>query len=492
MINLNNFTKLFSNNYLFKSSGLLAISQGISAIVNFAILSLYTKYLPASEFGKISLLWMIVIIISIIIDSGMNTSFSIKFYKENTRNNAKNIFSIFIYYIVILFGFYITFLICPDLFNKLINIETSNNINTTFILVLFMLFGNFYTNILLVAKKPKQYFYIRLIFNISLLLLSSFYIFILRSDYTSYFKAYSISYFIISLLGLRYLYRNYKFNIKYSFSLFRIKNLLQLGLPLVPNALLIMLLTWADRYIINSYSGIAVVGIYSVGYRFSEIIDRFFVGPFGKALSPILFQQYAESLDIYKKSLNNIFKYYWLIMLTVIILYFIILKEMYVALIGEEYLNGYNIIPIILVGIMFQGIANFLGATIVMKEKTNRMFLFTSISVLINIGLNFILIPKFGMYGAAIATLLSYIVQFIFIYTYTQKLVKINYDYFFVGKSVILSLTFLIGIISVSYLNINPFQLILIKITMSSIFIYIVYKFLEIKNITRLLIKDLN
>jgi len=476
--------KILTSNYLLKSSGFFTVSQGIAAIVNFAILALYTKYLPPLEFGKIAMIWMFVLISSIVIDSGMNTAFSIKFYKIDNKENAKHIYSIFAYYLIILVVLYVIFRIFPSFFLKVINVNIpTSGVNILFLLLLSMLIGNFYTNILIVDKKPKEYFFIILIFNLVLIISSVIYLTVLKSGYFSYIYVYLISYIIISLIGLRFFLVSYKFSSIKIISIFSIRKLLKLGIPLVPNSLLLMLLTWADRYIINIYSGLAVVGIYTIGYRFSQIIDRFIVSSFGKALSPILFQQFATSIDEYKNTLSKLFKYYWIVILGITITYFVILKEVFSLLISVKYVEGYNIIPVVLLGVVLWGITNLLGVTLIMKEKTNKMFLFTFISVLLNIGLNFLLIPQYGMYGAAIATFISYFIQFVLIFKYTQKLLKIDYDYGYTFMTISISLFFLGGVIFVSYLDFSPLLSMSIKAFILSVFLFVSYKYMGIKKL---------
>ena len=105
------------------------------------------------------------------------------------------------------------------------------------------------------------------------------------------------------------------------------------------------------------------------------------------------------------------------------------------------------------------------------------------ISVLLNIGLNFVLIPKYGMYGAAIATFPSYLVQFIIIFFYSQSLVKVNYDYFYVIKSVFIGLSLLSGVIFITYLNLPVWFSITIRIFIFSIFLLVSYKYLKINRV---------
>ena len=474
--------KIFSQSYLAKAFSFYSLSNAISAITGFVILAFYTKYLPPSDFGRISLIWIFVIIASILIDCRLNTAFSIKYYKVSKEENIKNIYTIFLYNLIIFSLVYLVFLSYPPLFQKILKIEMiTSDLNIIFFLILFMIFGNFYTNFLMVSQKPKSYFFIKLCFTVILIISSLVFLIVLREGYISYLKAYLISYFVVSVIGLRYFFINYKPYKKNIISVSNLKDLLKLGIPLVPAGLMLMLLTWADRYILNLYVGLAIVGVYTVGYKFSNIINNFIITPFGQAISPMLFKQFVESQEKYKKIMARIFKYYWLVMFTLAIGYFVVLKEIYQLIIDIQYIEGYNIIAIVLFGVIIWGLTNLLGATVIMKEKTGKMFLFTFISVLVNIGLNFIFIPKYGMYGAAVATLISYILQFIMIFIYTQKLVFINYDYKFIFKSSFICLCFFALILFLSYLNINIIIRLSLKIISFLLFGVIAYKFLDLK-----------
>lgn len=471
-------------NYIAKAFSFYSFSQGISAITSFVILGLYTKFLSPEDFGKISLIWIFVIVASVLIDGRLNTAFSIKYYKLSKKENTRNIYSIFVYNLIVFSFAYLTFLAFPSLFDNIMGIEiATSDLNIVFSLILFMILGNFYTNFLMISKDPKTYSLVMLIFNSTLIISSLVYLIIFDGGYISYLKSYLIAYLLVSSLGMGFFIINYRPTKKNRFSLDNLKNLLHIGLPLVPDALLLMLLVWADRYILNLYEGLAVVGIYSVGYMFSGVINRFIVTPFGQALSPIVFEQFVKSKDEYKRTMGMVLKYYWLIILGITIVYFVFLKEVYQLLIGIEYIEGYNIIGIVLLGIIIGGAVNFLGATIIMKEKTRMMFLFTSVSVFLNIGLNFLLIPIYGMYGAATATLLSYILHFMIIFTYTQKLVFIPYDYRFIFKSTSISLCFLALIIFISYLNIDNIIRLGLKMILFLSFILTIYSIQDTRNL---------
>ncbi|MCD4820805.1 MAG: oligosaccharide flippase family protein [Methanococcoides sp.] len=473
-------------NYIAKAFSFYSVSQAINALVSFAILALYTRYLSPADFGKLSLIWIFVVVLSIIIDGRLNTSFSIKYYKSTKEENTTNIYTIFLYNLLIFILIYSVFLFVPSSFEKIIGFQIEmSELNIIFLLILFMVFGKFYTNYLMIAKEPKKYLIIMLIFNLILIATSIVYLKILGTGYTSYLKSYLISYLIISIIGFRFFILNHKPQNGKSISLTNLKKLLDIGLPLVPDALLLMLLIWADRYIIDAYQGLAIVGIYSVGYRFSEAINAFVISPFGQALSPHLFEQFSRSKEEYKATMSQVLKYYWIVILGIMIAYFMVLREIYELLIGVEYIEGYNVIGIILLGIIIGGAANLLGATMIMAEKTRKVFLFTSISVFLNIGLNLILVPKYGMYGAASATLVSYVLQFIIIYLYTQRILYVQYDHRFMLKSIFVSLIFLILVIAISYLNISTALSLGLKSSLFLLFILSVYNIKEINELCK-------
>jgi O-antigen/teichoic acid export membrane protein len=195
-------TKIFnilSQNYLAKAFSFFSLSQAISALTSFGILALYTKLLPPADFGKISLIWIFVIIASTIIDGRLNTAFSIKFYKVSKEENTKNIYSIFVYILVVFSLVYFVFLLYPSLLQKILGIQiATSDLNVVFLLILFMIFGNFYTNILIVAKKPKDYFFVKLVLFNSLKI-GIYFIFKSIFDFLSYRIAYWIGIFYFLL-----------------------------------------------------------------------------------------------------------------------------------------------------------------------------------------------------------------------------------------------------------------------------------------------------
>lgn len=445
-MNVFNYAKNYLTKYLhaFISSSInrsfvfFSLAQALNAITNFTLVALYTKKLAPNDFGKINLIWIFVMVMSILIDGRLNTSFCIKYYKANHDEKTRNIYTIAVYYLSLFSIFYVILSLFPHLVPWILKTDiSSSNVYITLLLVLVMVLSNFFNSYLVASQKSLQYFLTVIIFNLLLLLSSFIQLFYLNKNYNAYLISYLMSYSMISLLGFRYFLFNYPPSRDVNISLSNLKSLLKISLPLIPDALLLMLLTWSGRYILNLNHGLVAVGVFSVGFSFSNIFNSFIVSPFGQAIYPVLLERYAKDRCGYRDLLKNVFKAYWMIMFTLVIGYFVVLKDIFRLVVGPGYYDGYNIIGIIVVGSIIWGCGGLISATLAMMERTSKMFLFTFISFVVNIIINTILVPLIGIYGSAVAILAGYLCQFVCMLFYTQKLEKIDYDYVFFGLNIV-------------------------------------------------------
>lgn len=453
-MNIRNIIDTIKGSYLGTAFGYLSLAQAVNGVTNFGLMTLYTKVLPPAEYGKISIIWLFITILSMLIDGRLNTAFCIRFYKNTKEENTINLYTIFVYNFAVFLFAYSVLIISPHFVSKILNVSlTSTDLHYICFIAMFMLLNNFFNAFLMVSQQPKRYFQVCLFFNAILVLFSMVLLLGLKYGYMAYLKSYLVGYFSVSVLGMRHFLTNYSPQKGRFFSLVKLRQLLRIGYPLVPDGLMYLLLAWAGRYILNIYSGLAVVGIYSVASIFSSVFNNFIVTPFGQAVTPLLFKKYASSREEYGDQLGLIFKYYWLVMFTLIVGYFSVLREVFQLFVGAKYIEGYYLVAPIVIGITMSGATNLLGASIILKEKTSKMFMLTSISVALNITLNMVLVPRIGMYGTAIAILLSYVAQFSLVLFYSQKLVHVHYNYPFILKYSLVALTVVGVLITISQLG---------------------------------------
>ncbi|MFX0136261.1 MAG: oligosaccharide flippase family protein [Candidatus Hodarchaeota archaeon] len=171
-----------------------------------------------------------------------------------------------------------------------------------------------------------------------------------------------------------------------------------------------------DRWMLNRYTNLENVGIYSVMMAAAN-----FLFMIGVALGDSLVPNLSEMWEHNNKSrvnflLNFLTKILVFFLITLSLLILIFKKEFISIMYGEEYFSGVAIIQYLLIFYIFYSIYWSIGVFPTLIEKTYYPFFSSSIGLICNIIFNYFLIRKFGITGAAIATTSAYaIILFILI-----------------------------------------------------------------------------
>jgi len=160
------------------------------------------------------------------------------------------------------------------------------------------------------------------------------------------------------------------------------------------------------------------------------------------------------------------------------------------SIIGKEFLSGLPIVPLVLLGYLFNGVYYVFQAGIYIEEKTKYFPIVTFAGAIVNVIVNILLIPIFGIMGAAFATFAAYFVMAVSLYFFSQKFYPINYEFKKVG--IILTLVFT-SCAAYYYIYFNFGINILFKIIMLIIFFSTLYfsKVVDKNEMGELVIKGL-
>ena len=217
------------------------------------------------------------------------------------------------------------------------------------------------------------------------------------------------------------------------FSSQALKELLKFGLPLIPNGLAYLAVEMSHRYLMLYLLDKNKVGEYGANYKFGTLMLLLVTG-FRTAWQPF-FLKIAHQDDA-KRIYARVMTYFVFGSALVVLigsLFIEYIVKIPVApgktLMGKEYWGGVFIIPLILLSYLFYGIYVNLTVGIYIKKKSQLMFIFTGLAALTNIGFNLYLIPTMGMIGAALATLIAYLVMMLSIFIANQKIYPVPYEY---------------------------------------------------------------
>lgn len=104
---------------------------------------------------------------------------------------------------------------------------------------------------------------------------------------------------------------------------------------------------------------------------------------------------------------NKVYKYLKQILLSLVVVMIAAMPFAYMILIDETFYESIFCVPILLIAMYFANISGFYGGIFTAYKETKVMGTTTMAAALINIVLNFVLIWKYGLYAAAISTLIA-------------------------------------------------------------------------------------
>ena len=205
-----------------------------------------------------------------------------------------------------------------------------------------------------------------------------------------------------------------------------LKEMLKYSVVIIPNSLSWWIANSSDKYILNYFSSTSAVGIYSVAYKIPTIMVTI-TGLFISAwhLSAIDDFGSEKSKKFFSETYNKYFS------LSVLMAAFLIVTSKLAAyfLYSNDFFVAYKYTPLLIIACTFDGLASFMGSVYIAAKKSKMLAISTVLGALSNIILNFILIPLYEIFGAAIATAISYLIIFIIRIINTRKILSFNIKY---------------------------------------------------------------
>jgi len=218
------------------------------------------------------------------------------------------------------------------------------------------------------------------------------------------------------------------------------KEYLSFGLPTIPANLSNWIVNSSDRYVIGIFLGPAAVGYYSPGYTLGNIITMF-ISPLAFMLPAILAKYYDENN---MKEVKTILKYslkYFLLLATPSAFCLSLLSKPLLTILSTPEIasQGYLITPFVAVSAVLFGIYAVIAQGLYLAKRTDIGGKLWTIAAILNLGLNFVFIPRMGIIGAAITTLIAFTFVFIFATYYSFKYLTFDIDFKSIWKSLLAS-----------------------------------------------------
>ncbi|MBO5883779.1 MAG: polysaccharide biosynthesis C-terminal domain-containing protein [Clostridia bacterium] len=181
--------------------------------------------------------------------------------------------------------------------------------------------------------------------------------------------------------------------------------MLRFSIPFIPTTMMWLITSASDRYIVSAYAGTAENGLYAVAYKIPTLITL---------VCTVFIEawQFSTVRDSGKEDrsefFGNVYKYFVGIIFMGSSLLVATSKIFTRLLLDESYYSSWQYVPPLTVALVFSSLVAFLGSVYFVEKKSVMSMLTAMAGALVNVVLNFVLIPDHGAMGAAMATVISY------------------------------------------------------------------------------------
>lgn len=458
-----------------KHSFVYSLGNLATKIIGLILIPIYTNenYLTTTDYGVFGIMEVLSQLLIAMMGFAIYSGFSRWYWDKEHVNNQKSLYftsSVAVLFISTIFIFSGSFsakfisniIFYTDSYTQLIiTVFIASFIQANFVLPL---------TLMKLQSKSGLYSIVNIIKLTITLIFTIYFVVILKKGIIGIYWGQVIGGVVSFLFTLRYIFKNItlSFNKKVAVEIFNY------SFPLMFTSTVATLLSAFDRFSLNYLSTLENVGIYSLGFKIANTIKVFVTSSVIMALNPIRLKKINDPNNgrFYSKVLT-----YFSFGLMIVALFFSMFSYEIIDIFATSnfYLPASKIVPIIALGLFFSMMKNNVNIGLIIEKKTKILGALVVVTALVNLGLNILMIPLWGIIGAAIATLLSQVLYFALVYYFAQKTFWIPYEL----KKISTILLTGISLYTISLFTMTPYLLInsIIKLFLIATFPFILFLF---------------
>ncbi len=399
--------------YLIKNVLIFMLGGFGSKIITFFLIPLYTNILTTEQYGIVDLITTISIVAVPVLTANISESvmrFGLDKNSDKTQNTQIG-----------------TAILMSSLISGLLLFPICNSygpVSEYSIYIYLYVFTSAACQIFLCDLRGKE---LLLQYSVGNILLTFFiaafniiFLLWLKLEIVGYLLAYILANAIVALYSIIVGkgYKAFRFQ-KLNFDL--MKKMVKYSAVLIPNSFMWWIMNSSDRLMVTAMVGVAANGIYAVSYKLPTLVSTV-TGIFNQAWSYSAIRE--EGVEDEGEYNNRIFKAMISVSMFIGIVLVTITKPFMSWYVGHDYYEAWKYTPFLVIGCVYLTLGTFM-ATSYTVHKDSFGFLFSGIfGAVFNVALNFLLIPVIGVYGAAVATCVSYIAVFLFRLVHTRKYIR--------------------------------------------------------------------
>lgn len=408
-----------------KDTFFYGLGSAFHRLIAFFLFPIYTRLLTQADFGSQDLIATAIMITTQFLVIGLDTGMARNYYNAATDGERTKIistwfwFELFLSVPVCILLIVLAQPICSTVFKD-------GALSPFFRLGMATLPFNLVAGVAMMALRitfrSKKYCLISAASILIQALSSVYLIAVMKLGLMGVFLSGMLAGAFQAILGLYFTYHQFRL----VFSKIWLRSMLAFGIPMLPAGLSLWVLNYSNRYFLVRFGTLSDIGLLSVALRIASIL-AFMITAFQTAWGPFAYSLLKDE-RVAKETYSRVLTYFLLISLTGAVGLAVFAREMILLLATSAYESCAPLVPWLCYGIVAWGGFYIVGMGYGIAQKNYHTMLLTILAAAVNTGLNLLLIPAWGIQGAAISTMVGNLVALFYGYFAGQHYFYVNYE----------------------------------------------------------------
>jgi len=463
------------------------IGGSLAQVVGLITIPILTRILPSSEVGSIDVIYATTNFIYILLALHLVSGLMRFFYEvpdDSEKDRKKMVSSVF--WFTLFFSVLIVLLVV--IFSRQLSEMLFSSPDYTDAIILatcilpFTAFKEIFASVLRMERKPVQYLVLNLVQAIISFVLILTFVLVFNMGINGYFSAQIFAGVIVTIISA-WLCRNF-LGITFSRRWFSV--VAAYSLPMLPGGFLNWGMMSINRILLTQYTTQNQIAYFSVATKTAKVIELA-VTAFIMGWLPV-FLENINSETFYKK-LNKVFRYYSYATLALSAFMTVFAKEFFTILAPPEYQPGVSLVALLCLKQVFTGSTYTYTVGITKTKKSYYVSISTGIGVITTVLLSLLLLPRYGIFGAAIADAIGILVYALAMLVFSNRLLRIHLNYKPIIWTFIVFLT--LWLISINIRFQNATADFIFRAGLLGLFLIVLFVIIDQREIINTLIKAL-
>lgn len=401
--------------YLLKNTVIFAIGNFGTKLITFFLVPLYTNILSTNEYGIVDLIYTIGTVLVPVLT--LNIAEAVMRFSLDKDAEQEKIMSTGIV------SFALSMILCLLIFPFSLGFGgIKGYVGYIYGYTVSLALSQISLSYLRGKEFLLKYSVGNIILSLSTAILNIVFLLVLHKGVKGYLMAYILSNLITALYALiagniTDVFRKFKIDFKLS------TGMIKYSVVLIPNTFMWWIMNSLDRIMVTSMVGVAANGVYAVAYKVPTLVSMV-ASVFNQAWAYSAIRE--EDSSDKKEYSNSVYDRLVGINVVVGMGLIMIMKKFLQYYVGKEYYESWRYTPFLVIGFVFLTIGTFVATEYTVHKDSVGFVVSGIVGAVSNILLNWLLIPRMGAMGAAVATCISYVLVYIYRVIDTRKYVPLK------------------------------------------------------------------